>query len=215
MSLITNKNIEIEHIGWLDIFDSSPQLKYIGGFWPGAENLEGYGAMSMKDLLPQHTKEIIQTCFPENQTVPLLKEALYILTHMGEYDCTPFQQQKGKRKSDNFKVKPYSIELASSLIDEINDRISVSGLYDPDWVWKIRVSNVSFMVIFPGKLCIGVTIQQYTERLYKSETIQQYTERPSDCFPINVVGDACTMMNPKDDNIYFESLKNMANFEEL
>lgn len=202
MSLLTNKNIEIEPIGWLDIFDSSPQLKYIEGLWPGAENLEGYGTMPMRDLLPQYTMEIIRTCFPENRMILLLKEALYILTHMGEYDCTPFQQQMGKRKSDNFKVMPYSIELASSLIDEINDRISVSGLYDPDWIWKIRVSNVSFRVIFPFELCMDVTIQQYTEH-------------PSDRSRIHVVGDARTMMIPKYDNIYFESLKNMANFEEL
>lgn len=202
MSLLTNKNIEIEHIGWLDIFDSSPLLKYIEGSWPGAENLEGYGTMPMGDLLPQHTKEIIQTCFPENLMIPLLKEALYILTHMGEYGCTPFQQQMGKRKSDNFKVKSYSIELASGLIDEINDRIFVSGLYDPDWVWKIRASNVSFRVIFPFEFCMDVTIQQYTEH-------------PSNRSLINVVGDARTMMSPKYNNIYFESLKNMANFEEL
>lgn len=189
--------------GWLDVFDGEPQLKYIGGSWPGAEDLEGYGTMPMGDLLPQHTKEIIRTCFPsEDRLIPLLKEALYILTHMGEYDCTQFQRQLGKRKSDNFTVRSMSVDMNGLWIDKINNNITVQQLYDPDLLWKIRVSRVSFKLIFPGRFCMSTMIQQYTEHITDPERII-------------VVGDASMTMSSGEDNMYLKSLKNLANFEEL
>lgn len=202
MSLLTNRNIEIGHAGWLDVFDGEPVLRLMEGSWPGLDDLTN-GDMTYRDLASQEILRIIRTCFPsEDRLIPLLKEALYMLTHMGEYDCTQFQRQLGKRKSDNFTVKSMSVELNGLWIDKINNNITVQRLYDPDLLWKIRTSRVSFNVIFPGRVCMNVMIQQYTEHVNNREWI-------------NVVGDASMTISSGEDNIYLKSLKNLSNFEEL
>lgn len=202
MSLLTNRNIEIGHAGWLDVFDGEPVLRLMEGSWPGLDDLTN-GDMTFEDLVSQEILRIIRTCFPsEDRLIPLLKEALYMLTHMGEYDCTQFQRQLGKRKSDNFTVKSMSVELNGLWIDKINNNITVQRLYDPDLLWKIRTSRVSFNVIFPGRVCMNVMIQQYTEHVNNREWI-------------NVVGDASMTISSGEDNIYLKSLKNLSNFEEL
>lgn len=202
MGLITNKNIEIGHAGWLDVFDGEPVLRLMEGSWPGLDDLAN-SDMTYRDLASQEILRIIRTCFPsEGRMIPLLKEALYMLTHMGEYDCTQFQRQLGKRKSDNFTVRSMSVDMNSLWIDKINNNITVQQLYDPDLLWKIRVSRVSFNVIYPGGVCMYVMIQQYSELI---------TDRGW----INVVGNAIMTMSSGEDNIYLKSLKNLANFEEL
>ena len=159
--------------------------------------------MTYRDLASREILRIIWTCFPsEDRLIPLLKEALYILTHMGEYDCTQFQRQLGKRKSDNFTVRSMSVDMNGLWIDKINNNITVQQLYDPDLIWKIRMSRVSFNVIFPGMICMNVMIQQYSELI---------TDRGW----INVVGNASMTISSGEDNIYLKSLKNQANFEEL
>lgn len=204
MSLLTNRNTEIEPIGWLDIFDDKIRLNNMSGSWCIFDDLDSgartYGAY--EELLTREAQKIIQSCFPKDKTLPLLREALYILTHMGEYDCTQFQTQQWKKKSDNFNVKSASIEMNDQLIDLINDRILVQGLYDPDLIWKIKVAKVSFIVIYPGTFCIKLILHQYTEH-------------PADKSMIHVVGDAEVITIPKDDNMFFESLKTMSNFEDL
>ena len=202
MSLLTNRNAGIETVGWLDVFDSKPSLQMMEGSWPGIDDLAD-GVSTYRDLTSREVQRIIQTCFPsEDRMIPLLKEALYILTHMGEYDCTHFQRQLGKRKSDNFTVRSLSVEMNGLWIDKINNNITVQRLYDPDLLWKIRVSRVSFKVIFPGRFCMDTVIQQYTEHF-------------ADRAWINVVGDASVTMSSGEDNIYLKSLKTLANFEDL
>ena len=202
MSLLTNRNIEIEQAGWLDVFDGESVLWLMEGSWPGLDDLAN-GDMTYKDLASQEILRIIQAGFPsEDRMIPLLKEALYILTHMGEYDCTQFQRQLGKRKSDNFTVRSMSVDMNGLWIDKINNNITVQQLYDPDLLWKIRVSRVSFNVIFPGRIRMNVMIQQYTEHIANQAWI-------------NVVGNASMTISSGEDNIYLKSLKNLSNFEEL
>ena len=95
-----------------------------------------------------------------------------------------------------------SVDMNGLWIDKINNNITVHQLYDPDLIWKIRMSRVSFNVIFPGMICMNVMIQQYSELI---------TDRGW----INVVGNASMTISSGEDNIYLKSLKNQANFEEL
>lgn len=200
MGLLTDKNRNIDNIGWLDVLDCPASVKIMNGSWTVLDDMEGEQGLTYRERIAMTASRIVKECFPEDRLIDLLKEVLHILSHMDEYDWDICSSTT--KNSSNFTVYRGRVAMGDQLIDEINERIIAGGLCDPDLIWEVRVSNVVFFMVYPGDFCMDVELQQYA-RL------------PRNRQHINVVADAIVAMCSERDNPFVESLKNKANFKDL